>query len=685
MATDMDCEDFLEVVYGDREGWIDLPAKTAGYWVPFHTEWPADGTVSRRIDSSLRDREDLYYSVAQFAERGRRIEDVLPTGWLWADLDEVHPTDAAKLGYLPTLAVQSSPGRYQALWRLDRELPPSIAEKLNRALSYVLDADKGGWDLTQVLRIPGTRNFKYPDSPLVELMWYRPELVYSPARLWQKLKTLLPAAELQVATNVDIERRDLPRRAKILLRTRPENVVEGERSARMWELECLLAESGLTEEEIFALVWPTAWNKWAGVRTGQDRLRREIRKAVARVRRAAALKSTQPERSEEELGSTKATDEPAGGEEDDTVPLPFVGYSSFLAMRMEEPRWLVKDMWTAGSHGIIGGEPKTSKTTLALALALAVASGKPFLDKFPVGVQGPVLFVQEENAPWVMQDRLRKLAALSGLVSKRDVEVRTARRADLARKGKIVVELELPSDVPLRMLNNWGFDLSLEEHRDALEAEVDRLRPAMVVLDPLYLILGDVDTDKAGSLRPYLKWLMALRYEYGTAVVLVHHMRKKNTAAGATVVRPGQNLLGSAILHGWVDSAIYCGVREPGGGRVGWTGTMVDREFRSMAPQAGMEIDWNMGEPGSLDCVVDIRRFDIGGLIVKRVAENPGITLNQLADMLDMDRRTLLGRLRGAEPPLGVRIETGGRGRGMTHRLYPSDTDASESSDEGDD
>lgn len=680
----LEAEDFLEIVYGEREGWIDIPAKVGQYWVPFHAEWPADGAVSRRIDSSLRDREDLYYSVAQFAERGRHIEDVLPSHWLWADLDEVHPTDAAKLGYLPTLAIESSPGRYQALWRINRELAPSSLEKLNRALSYALDADRGGWDLTQVLRIPGTRNFKYPEAPVVRLMWYKPELVYDPRKMWSTLKAALPPEELMAATTVVIPRTGIPAKAKRLLRTPADHVVEGERSARLWELECLLAESGLGADEIFDLVWNCAWNKHRSVRSGRSVLLREITKAIKYVSRKAALKDAATVEAVEvtadrngkasELRQDKLGPESGGGAEggDDlgelegeVYKLPFVGYSSFMAMRMEEPKWLVKDIWAADSHGIIGGEPKTMKTTIAMALGLSVASGKPFLGKYPVGTQGPVLFVQEENAPWMMQDRLRKLARFYGLIRGRDAEVRPARRADLARKGSVVVSLEFPDDVPFRVMNNAGFDLAEEEAREALWRECEELRPKLIVLDPLYLIVGDADQDRVFHLRPYLKWLMALRYEFGTAVVLVHHMRKKNLNAGAGHVRPGQNLLGSAILHGWVDSALYMGAREMD--KVGWTSVVVDREFRSMAPQAPIEIDIAMGEPGGLEMKAEVRGFNIEDLIIKLVTEEEGITANELAARLEMDKRTLLSRCRGSEQ---LRVEQGRAGRGFSHRIF---------------
>ena len=113
---DLDAEDVLELVYGDRPGWIDLPAKAGGYWVPYHMHWEgekdeetgevvASTEVSRRIDGCLRDGESLYFSVCQFEARGRNHEDTMDSHWLWADLDEVDPAVGAReKGLLPTMA-----------------------------------------------------------------------------------------------------------------------------------------------------------------------------------------------------------------------------------------------------------------------------------------------------------------------------------------------------------------------------------------------------------------------------------------------------------------------------------------------------------------------------------------------------------------------------------------------------
>jgi hypothetical protein len=70
----------------------------------------------------------------------------------------------------PTAVVRSSPGREQFYWRLTSPVGPEEGETMNRRLAYAVGADHSGWDLTQLLRVPGTRNRKYPGAPLVRLV-----------------------------------------------------------------------------------------------------------------------------------------------------------------------------------------------------------------------------------------------------------------------------------------------------------------------------------------------------------------------------------------------------------------------------------------------------------------------------------------------------------------------------------
>jgi len=689
-VTQLDAEDFLELVWGKREGWVDLPAKVGGYWVPYHLHWDGNGAgteVSRRVDACLRDGEDLYFSVGQFTEKGRDYEELMPSHWLWADLDEVHPSEAGKVGLTPTVAWESSRGRYQALWRLDRDVRPETLDKLNQSLSYHLGADSGGWDRTQVLRVVGTRNFKYPEAPMVQLLWYDPALQYDPRKIWATVKSSYRPVSSVGESVPSNTRGPLPASARALLRVPADSVVEGERSTQLWKIECLLAESGWGEDAIYEVVSQSAWNKWARVRTGETRLRREIRKAIRHVLTQNGSRGHGSNGADtvqlpprEESSGTKQSDDrlSTNGEADvlaevevedddvDTSPSPFVRYASFMAMEMEAPRWMIEDIWTQNAHGIIGGEPKTSKTTLALAMAISVASGKPFLGRYEIHAPGPVLMVQEENAPWNMQDRMRKIASSYGLISQADVTSSSSEEGSIASTS---VSLDFPTDIPFRLLNNHGMDLSVEEHRDLLEAEISAVRPVLVILDPLYLLFGgNADLDKLKDVRPFLQWIMQLRYEYETAIALIHHFRKQQAGVD---VRPGQRVMGSNVFHGWVASALYCSAREGSGSDDGEDGVKrvkVEREFREQPPQKPLDINLTMGQPGDLEFSAEIVDWDAGGQLLQMVQEEPGVTVNQLAEQLGVGRKVVLRRARGTGK---IREETGKRGRGFSTRLYP--------------
>ena len=614
-TPEMDAEDFLEIVWGEGPAWVDVPSRVGRYWVSWPYEWPAPGAFGRRIDSCVRDREDVYYSVTQFSEKGRKIENVLPCAWLWADLDEVEPQRAAELGFPCTIAVRSSPNRYQALWRLSRELEPKTLAKLNKGLTYALGADKGGWDLTQVLRLPGTWNYKYAERHFVEVLWHDISAVYDPKAVWAAVKETVPKEQLAYATGNGMVRKPIPARAKALLGVSPAEVVHGERSDRLWELECLLAEAGLSEKEIFDLVVETPWNKWAGQHGGRDRLLRDVRRALNRVRR-------------------KSGEAPKVSEEAKESRLPWISLSTFMRMKIDSPLWLVEGMWVWGSNGFIAGEPKTQKTTLALGIGVSVATGRNFLGE--VHNPGPVLMVQEENAPWMMQDRIRKIMA------KLDVDPET--------------------DPPFKILNNFGFNLDLDEHRNILEAEVEEFKPVLLILDPMYLIVP-VDQDRASDLQPFLRWLLQLRVKYNCAIIIVHHMRKESAGSNIPPRRAGQRLLGSTTLHGWSDSSLYTSAREDE--REGWTKTLVQPEFRSIEPQSPIELALHMGRPGTTDMELEKAPWNFEAHIMGLVAHEGGsMEIRGLAARLEMDYRELKGRLVGS-PHFEV-DDKGGRGRPAT-------------------
>jgi RepB DNA-primase from phage plasmid len=68
-------------------------------------------------------------------------------------------------------------------------MPPQEAELLNQRLAYAMGADASGWDLTQLLRVPGTPNRKYLEAPVVKVVALR-KMRYDPEELCAVLPPL---------------------------------------------------------------------------------------------------------------------------------------------------------------------------------------------------------------------------------------------------------------------------------------------------------------------------------------------------------------------------------------------------------------------------------------------------------------------------------------------------------------
>ena len=212
-------------------------------------------------------------------------------------------------------------------------------------------------------------------------------------------------------------------------------------------------------------------------------------------------------------------------------PLPTMLASEIPATPPSQ-NWLIEGLWGAEGIGIVGGEPKTCKSFLALDLAVSVASGAPCLRRFPTVQRGPVLLFAGEDEVRDVRTRIEGIAAAAGVAFEGlDVHIIT---------------------VPALRLDHDG-------DRRALDATVAALRPKLLVLDPFVRLHG-IDENVAGEVAPLLGFLRTLQRTHHTAVTLVHHARK-----GAAHERGGQALRGSSEFHAWGSSNLY--MRRIGGER----------------------------------------------------------------------------------------------------------------------
>ena len=115
------------------------------------------------LEESGADRE-VYFCAHLLTEPQRRRYNAKEVRALWADGDGAEIPEGVPE---PSVTVQSSPGRTQLYWMLSRSIEPEVAESLNKRLAFAAGADMSGYDLTQLLRVPGTLNRKYSGNPEV--------------------------------------------------------------------------------------------------------------------------------------------------------------------------------------------------------------------------------------------------------------------------------------------------------------------------------------------------------------------------------------------------------------------------------------------------------------------------------------------------------------------------------------
>jgi hypothetical protein len=191
-------------------------------------------------------------------------------------------------------------------------------------------------------------------------------------------------------------------------------------------------------------------------------------------------------------------------------------------------RWLIDQLWGASSVGVIGGAPKSSKTWLALDMSLSVATGTACLGKYAVPQPGPVLAYLAEDSLSIVRERVEGMARHRGL--------------DLA-------------EVPVHVITAPVLRLDRDPHRTQLLETARRLRPRLLLLDPLVRLHG-IDENHAGEVAGLLAYFRSLQRELNLSVVLVHHTRK-NAPGG------GLGLRGSSDIHAFGDSNLY--LRRVGG------------------------------------------------------------------------------------------------------------------------
>lgn len=237
------------------------------------------------------------------------------------------------------------------------------------------------------------------------------------------------------------------------------NLTDGERHAAMAKIIGRFNSAGLSAEDIHKVLLPHA--EACGLGSG------ELLKMSQGMTKRYASQAAQPLKglSSKELLSTASTTR----------------------------NWLVDGLFPREGVGIIAGHAKIGKSWLTLDLAITVAKGGSWLNKFLVE-PGHVLYVDEESTRDMLGFRYRKL---------------------LNQKGY--------TDANIQFLIKEGFNFSTQGKIDELRQIMDLLHPKLLVFDSLNRI-HRANENSASEMGEVFRAVTKLSKDYGCFILFTDHL-----------------------------------------------------------------------------------------------------------------------------------------------------------------
>lgn len=459
-------------------------------------EWPAEvGDIEEALDE-LGPEVDKYFTPAIFLGKKRDSRKAHDSRLVWLDVDNGDVSE-----YVPTVSVRTSPESLQCYWLLSEKLPIREIEKIGKRLGRRVGADPQSAYICKPFRIPGYRNGKveYRESPpLVRVDHFGSKVIDLPRK--DETIDLGPGIPKSVAA----------------VWSRPKN---DDRSGSAYSVYNHLHGAGFSQEQMIAVCRHIPWirDRYKGTLLAKD-ISRFFEKESIPVKTGKNKKV---------IDHSEVT----------PAELMF-GNNGYINRNAQEKAWLVEGWLRRGSWHVLSGNPKSYKSAIAHALALAVATGTPAFGVAQAR-QGPAMLVDWENTPTTYRTTVVKLA--EGVVPD---------RVYAKRKGSRVV-VELGSDIPMYVMNRSLY-LDDEESQDYLLAEIDRIAPALVVVDTLTSCAPGVDINDIRELQELTSFFEKICMG-GAALLVLHHNRKGSVKDAST---RGHMMAGSHKLFGWAEGLI---------------------------------------------------------------------------------------------------------------------------------
>ena len=291
---------------------------------------------------------------------------------MWTDIDfkdqpERVAGEALNRFPLEPSAVVESGGGLHLHWFLKNPLDPQVegkrVEVVLRRLAERLGGDRNACDVSRVLRLPGTQNFKYTPSRECRVRELYADRRYD----FIELEGLFPSGPPHALGDT-----------KTITGVKG-GVPQGKRNATLARLAGKKFGEGWSPQDV--PLWALGWNR---LQCNPPLPENEVFATVESIRK------------------THGRNHPSSG----------TSYGDFSELpsvwdQKAELEWLVDGLIASRSVTIIAAESGTGKTWLALAIAGAVAHGQAFAGRSVS--QQKVLYLDNENPLFTVKERLSEL------------------------------------------------------------------------------------------------------------------------------------------------------------------------------------------------------------------------------------------------------------------------------------
>ena len=226
---------------------------------------------------------------------------------------------------------------------------------------------------------------------------------------------------------------------------------------------------------------------------------------------------------------------------------------AFTSLEMAPPPQVIRGLLHKGCKMVVGGGSKGRKTWSLIHLALAVATGRPWWGFSTT--KGKVLYINFELIDFVAHYRI----------------------------SKIMEAMQVNETGDLDVWNLRGFACDIELLGPQITDAVEDRQYDLLIVDPVYKLLGDKDENAAGEIGRVMNELEQICKLSGAALAFGHHYAKGDASAKASIDR----MSGSGVFARDPDCIISLDVHsEP-------EHFIVEPTLRAFAPIEQFVIRWD--------------------------------------------------------------------------------------------